>query len=252
MKTLIIIIMSVILTNSDFAQPAEHIKTHLFLGNWETEKGSSVIIESWRVINDSEFSGESYTIKGNDSILTEKLSLRYINEKLCYCPTVIGQNNKKEIVFPLKTTENNGRKFIFENPSLDFPQRIIYDFESQIKLNASIEGDNLNEFHQINFEYKRKIDLLNFYKLTGTIRKENFVNKVGKKVEGYYDYFFEIQGVKYFIKLKDSEVLLTELIKYIDKPVKLNYSIRQGLWDTDDPNVQSRVGIYLVIFSIEE
>jgi len=83
--------------------------------------------------------------------------------------------------------------------------------------------------------------------MKGKIVKVNFVNKGGRKIPGAFDYFFEIDGKKLFIKITEGEVTRDEIAKHLDKEVEIKGYKSGGLWDTDDPNVQSRVGDYMVI-----
>jgi len=250
MKLKIIIIILLVLSCLCYSQE-KPIKTHLFLGDWESTEGNK-IIEKWRVVDDSEYTADVYEILDKDTVLKEKIKLKYINNVLYYCPLVFEQNNSREIEFKLVSLENDGRKFIFENSEHDFPQRIIYNFKTNMKLHASIEGYIESEFKQINFSYKKTNLTANDFILTGIIRKEAFFNKAGREIEGVFDYYFEIDGVKYFIKFHGYGVTVTDIEKYIDMPVRLKFKMLYGLWDADDNTYQSRVGNYVGIISVEE
>ncbi len=86
----------------------------------------------------------------------------------------------------------------------------------------------------------------------GKIVKKYFVNKRGDIDKSIYDLFFDTKTAEYFIKLDECSVNKKELEKYLDKNVKIKAIKKEGLWDTDDPNVQSRIGTYLAIEHIEE
>ena len=90
--------------------------------------------------------------------------------------------------------------------------------------------------------------------MIGKIVRENFVSKGNSKVEGVYDYFFQTNDKKYFIKEYGSVFTKEMLDKWIGIPVWLEAVVKNGLWDTtDDPAMQqSRVGEYITIFYIEK
>jgi hypothetical protein len=85
----------------------------------------------------------------------------------------------------------------------------------------------------------------------GKIVGQPFVNKVGQENAKIIDLYFETGGKKYFIKFLDSNVSRNEMAPYINKNLKVQGKVNYGLWDTNDPNHQSRVGEYIVIDRID-
>ncbi len=86
---------------------------------------------------------------------------------------------------------------------------------------------------------------------TGKIIKVNFVDKAGREHKDSFNYFFESEGKQYFIKITEGNVNRDELAEHYNKVIKVRaVIILFGLWDTDDPNVQSRVGDYLIFKEI--
>ena len=84
----------------------------------------------------------------------------------------------------------------------------------------------------------------------GKIIQRSMTNKVGTKLDKK-DYFLKTKDKKYFIKL--SERFTQKDIKpYVGKKVSVRGVLIDGLWDTDDPTLQSRVGNYLDIHSISK
>ena len=99
---------------------------------------------------------------------------------------------------------------------------------------------------QNNISYKIQVSQ-EFKIMKGKIVIVDFVNKGGQKIPGAFDYFFKINGEKLFIKITEGKVSRDEIAKYLNKEVEIKGFKSGGLWDTDDPNVQSRVGDYVVI-----
>ncbi len=85
----------------------------------------------------------------------------------------------------------------------------------------------------------------------GKVVGEPFINKVGQENPKIIDLYFETGGKKYFIKFLDSNISRNEMAQYINKTLKVQGKVNHGLWDTNDPNHQSRVGEYIVIEKID-
>ncbi|HKR07511.1 MAG TPA: DUF6265 family protein [Bacteroidia bacterium] len=116
-------------------------KLKIFEGTWAMkEEGGGTMFEEWNKVSDSLYKGESYAISENKKQVFETVSLKYVDGKLCYAPTVNDQNQGKEVLFTLKENSDGGKKFVFENLQHDFPQRIIYHFKTEKTLDARIEG----------------------------------------------------------------------------------------------------------------
>jgi hypothetical protein len=86
--------------------------------------------------------------------------------------------------------------------------------------------------------------------LSGMIFANSFINKVGEPNPDIQDYYFHYSGTNYFIKLSECN-WEGNISDFNMKWVKVRGEIRNGLWDTDDPNVQSRTGNYVVFSDIE-
>ncbi|SDW90552.1 DUF6265 family protein [Flavobacterium degerlachei] len=115
------------------------IKTARWLiGTWENKSAEGNLKEIWNKVNDSTYEGQSYFIKGKDTIHFEKIQLQQKGEELTYSPTVRGQNDDKPVAFQL--TNVNDKELIFENPKHDYPQKISYKNVSKDSLVAEISG----------------------------------------------------------------------------------------------------------------
>lgn len=97
-------------------------------------------------------------------------------------------------------------------------------------------------------DVKVKEDNLEIFE--GKIIKVQFVDKGGRVHEDIFSYYFETNNEKLFIKIQDGKVKRDEIAKYYNTKIKIEGYKTFGLWDTDDPNVQSRVGDYIVFYKI--
>jgi hypothetical protein len=86
--------------------------------------------------------------------------------------------------------------------------------------------------------------------ITGKILEVPFVNKGGRLIEGVESLFLEVGTQQYFIKIQAGKVSRQTLKELLGQSIKLEGEIANGLWDSDDPNIQSRIGEYVVIFKI--
>lgn len=92
----------------------------------------------------------------------------------------------------------------------------------------------------------------------GRIIKTPMFNKANRKLN-VYDLFFVTGKEEYFIKINSHTVPRQELESLLIKKSEDNYEspvikikgeIKDGLWDTNDPTQQSRIGEYILIYEI--
>ena len=121
-------------------------------GSWkETYTGD---IEQW-VFTDSVARGSSYSANEQGRLnLTETIDLVNKDGACYYIPTVLNQNGAKPVEFKIVSfTETS---FVAENPSHDFPQRIVYKLKNPNTLSAYIEGKHDGKRLRIPFLFKRQ------------------------------------------------------------------------------------------------
>ena len=86
---------------------------------------------------------------------------------------------------------------------------------------------------------------------TGSISIKNFINKAGKENPDITDWFFKTDNENYFIKLSEGKITPVTCGKFLDKPVKLKYIIKNGEWDSNGKEKeQSRIGKYIVVLEL--
>ncbi len=221
--------------------------THLFLGYWTFATQEDTTVDNWIHTGEGHYTGMTTYTDKNGTILAETMRLAYIDGKLFYCATIAEQNPddpEGEICFGLKSYKD--RKFVFENLKHDYPQRIIYDFSNYRICKARIE----NETKSFDFDYKKEDNSYTSFDYNGKFVKEPFVNKAGKIIKDVYDYFFVIEGIKYFVKFSESDIKRADADKFLDTEVTAGVIFKDGLWDADDNTHQSRIGQYVSITGI--
>ncbi|MEO9532054.1 MAG: hypothetical protein ABJG68_06990 [Crocinitomicaceae bacterium] len=85
--------------------------------------------------------------------------------------------------------------------------------------------------------------------VNGVIIEKKFINKVGEALD-FGELYLRSGKHDYFIKLADSSVKKDELMAILGLKKRFKVAFKEGLWDTDSPNVQSRTGEYVVILEI--
>jgi len=85
---------------------------------------------------------------------------------------------------------------------------------------------------------------------TGIITEEIFVDKGGRQHNDIKDFYFLTSDSEDFINVPKCSGIKGKMSDYSYWYVKARVKNFDGLWDTDDPNVQSRVGPYLIFDTI--
>ena len=128
-------------------------KTEWLIGTWENKTQRGSIYETWSKTNDNEFSGKSYIVKEQDTIVFENIRLVQEQDGLFYIPTVKNQNDGLPVRFATRTISET--KLIFENSKHDFPQIISYTKISADSLVAEISGIKNGQERKQTFPMKR-------------------------------------------------------------------------------------------------
>jgi len=108
------------------------------LGKWENKSSDGNLSETWKKANDSVYNGESYFIKGKDTLHFENIQLKQKKEDLFYISTIKGENNDEAVEF--KMTNSTEKQLLFENPKHDYPKKISYTLVTPDNLAIEISG----------------------------------------------------------------------------------------------------------------
>ncbi|WP_312175561.1 DUF6265 family protein [Chryseobacterium sp.] len=123
------------------------------IGTWENKTQRGSIYETWTKSGQNEFSGKSYSVKDNDTIVFENIRLLQEKNGLYYIPTVKNQNDGLPVRFVAKAISEN--QLVFENPQHDFPQIIAYTKITSDSLIAEISGTKNGQKRKQTFPMKR-------------------------------------------------------------------------------------------------
>src|SRR6187402_1316220 len=152
--TLLLFLLAIVSCKKTESTEKDQIKSaNWLLGKWDTKTAGGDLSESWKQLNDSTFQGESFFIKGKDTLHFESIILQQKGEQLFYNATVKGQNENKAVAFRL--TSKTEKQLVFENPKHDYPQKITYTLISKDSLLASISGMQLGKLSSEKFGMKK-------------------------------------------------------------------------------------------------
>jgi len=105
-------------------------------GVWQNIKTGE--IEQWsRSWDDMELKGISFKIAGNDTLISELMTIKEANGRLCFIADV--PQNNAAVSFYIDSSSESG--FACSNPDHDFPKFIRYELTARDSLYAEIEGD---------------------------------------------------------------------------------------------------------------
>lgn len=103
------------------AQAQDITKLSWITGCWELSHGAMVIEEQWTKPRGGIMLGVSRTVKGDKVVSTEFLKIAPEGGVLVYTPRI-----GSRVPVPFKLLRISDSEVVFENPTHDFPQRIIY------------------------------------------------------------------------------------------------------------------------------
>ncbi len=138
-KTLLLLVNLVLMTSCIKSKETSKIEGNdWLLGKWENNGTAGKLLETWKKKNDSIFIGESYFIKENDTLHSEKIELLQKGENLFYVSIIKGQNNNEPIKF--KQNLELEKQLVFENPKNDYPRKIVYNNISKKRILIEVSG----------------------------------------------------------------------------------------------------------------
>ena len=152
MRALLCLLMMIFLGSFSSAGQSSGVdRLEWIAGCWASDDGKERIEEVWMKPAGQSMMGMSRTVAGGKTVFTEHIQIRENNGQTAYI-VALGMG-AKPVVFKLTKVSDN--EAIFENPTHDFPQRIIYRRESADALFARIDGAEKGVNKAIDFRYKR-------------------------------------------------------------------------------------------------
>ena len=129
------------------------VGTDWLLGKWENKSDEGNLMEIWKKANDSLFIGESYFIKGKDTLHFEKIQMKQKGENLLYISTIKGQNNDKPVTFNHNVEIE--KQLVFENPKNDYPRKIVYKPIAKDRIFIEVSGIQQDKPSSVRYSMKK-------------------------------------------------------------------------------------------------
>jgi Domain of unknown function (DUF6265) len=145
----LMLILSAVLAGA-FQPSAPTVKDVAWIaGCWELTRNTRHVAEQWTAAEGGTMMGLSRTVDKDRTIEWEFLIIRPGPKGLDYVAKPSGQ---PEATFT--ATSASASEVVFENPTHDFPKRVIYKRDGDA-LTASIEGPMNGQTRRIDFPYKK-------------------------------------------------------------------------------------------------
>ncbi|MGD8779947.1 MAG: DUF6265 family protein [Ignavibacteria bacterium] len=121
---------------------------NLIAGKWKLKTNSFEAYEEWKIKDNSEIVGISYSIEDGEQEKTEDIYIKRVGEFWVY---IAVPQNQNPVLFHLTSFKDN--RFVFENSEHDFPETIIYNFVDKTTIAVKIEGEINGESEKIEFTF---------------------------------------------------------------------------------------------------
>ncbi len=130
--------------------PADIGRLAWLAGCWSRSRPQGQVEEHWMAPAGGSMLGMSRTVSGGKTVEYEFLRIAEVDGRLAYAASPSGQATA---TFPVKSMEDGA--VVFENPTHDFPQRIIYRRQQDGAITARIEGTLNGKASGRDFPYQR-------------------------------------------------------------------------------------------------
>ena len=152
-KSIFILLAILIICSCAILSKSPIKKSEWLIGTWENKTSKGSIYEAWKRDGKNTFSGKSYILKGQDTVLFETISLVQEADGFFYIPNVKNQNNNQPVRFALQKITKT--VMVFENPDHDFPSIISYTKINADSLLAEISGTKNEQIRKQSFPMRR-------------------------------------------------------------------------------------------------
>ncbi len=122
------------------------------IGYWEGRPDdSTAIFEKWQLENSDLITGIGGMLIYNDTVFAEKISIVKKENSFYYRADV--SENETPVDFKYLGLTNDSA--IFENKLHDFPQRVVYYFNTKNKMYAHVDGISNGKYRKEIFEFEK-------------------------------------------------------------------------------------------------
>ena len=123
-------------------------------GNWAMHTKHSTFREIWTRTGDDSWQGISWRIVGKDSVKQDEMKLQRTPEGIFYTIAAVKDTNGQPLPFKLRVLKLVG--FVAENPASPYPQKIVYRWKDNKRMDAHFEGKQEKTFSEIILQYVKE------------------------------------------------------------------------------------------------
>lgn len=143
-------VLALLLAAPAAAQTSPLDRATWLAGCWEGTSGDRTVEERWSPPRGGTMVGAGRTVRGGNTTSVELTVLRPRGDTLRYEAHPVGQ---EPAVF--SSTGTDSRELVFDNPTHDFPQRVIYRAVGADSVHARIEGPMNGAWRGIDYRMAR-------------------------------------------------------------------------------------------------
>jgi hypothetical protein len=122
-------------------------------GCWQRIGTTLPEFEEWKLRDSASLVGRMYKVRGKDTLVSEEILLVKMQNQVVYQAKAFNQPEQERISFRLTGYQDG--TFVFENPSHDYPKRIVYSFTGRDALHAWIDAGDSKPSERIDFKFKK-------------------------------------------------------------------------------------------------
>lgn len=120
-------------------------------GVWEYSRGQQSVEEYWTPVSSNGLLGMGRTLADGRTVSFEFLRIEWRDDGVYYVAQPRGRPQTD-----FKLVRWDGAQAVFENPTHDFPQRVLYRRNADGSVDARIEGLRNGRLAGVDFPYKRR------------------------------------------------------------------------------------------------
>jgi len=122
------------------------------VGSWIRQTSRGEIEERWALVSAETMEGIAVRTSGGNTLVTERLRLEQFGSEVFYT----AKPPENPLPTPFKLIEADGQRFVFQNPTHDFPQTISYTRIGDHGLLVRIEGLDNGQVRGVDFRFTQR------------------------------------------------------------------------------------------------
>jgi hypothetical protein len=151
MKKIVYLSVLVVFALSACGKKAEIGSFSWLSGKWVGKYDSIPIFEQWKTADGKVMHGRGGVLSGKDTVFAENVSIEEREDGLYYIAVVSGNPAPAEFKF----TGYKNDTAVFEDPTHDFPQRVLYFKNEDGTFYACVDGKYKGKYIKEEFNYKK-------------------------------------------------------------------------------------------------